>query len=267
MLGKLLKYEIKSTSRIFLLFYPLIIAMALLNKLLLFVIDSNDTLLVIPKILSITLYVLLIIAVFIITFIVTIQRFYKNLLGQEGYLMFTLPVETSSLIFSKLIVAFMWNIASMIVTAFSIFILMPLNEIIHEFPEAYAKLNEFMLLEGGISFTSFLVKVGVLCVISLIGSLLMIYASMAIGHLANKHRILCSIGAFFGLYAVVQTIGLIIAILTGNDITTNLIISAQTSPSLIMNKIFLYSLIVDIAVGVGYFIITNLILSKKLNLE
>lgn len=267
MLGKLLKYEIKSTSRIFLLFYPLIIGMALLNKLLLFVIDTNNTALVIPKILSVTLYVLLIIAVFIITFIVTIQRFYKNLLGQEGYLMFTLPVKTSSLIFSKLIVAFMWNIASIVVTAFSIFILMPINEVMHNLPKAFAELNEAMLLEGGISFTSFIVKIGILFIISLIGSLLMIYASTAIGHLANKHRVLCSIGAFFGLYAVVQTIGLIIAIITGNNITTNLIISAQTSPSIIMNKIFLYSLIVDIVVSVGYFIITNLILAKKLNLE
>ena len=42
------------------------------------------------------MYGMVIIAAFVITLIVIIQRFYKNLLTDEGYLMFTLPVKAHS---------------------------------------------------------------------------------------------------------------------------------------------------------------------------
>jgi hypothetical protein len=46
------------------------------------------------------------------TLIVLIQRFYKNLLGDEGYLMFTLPVQSWSHILSKLAVSMLWTVVS-----------------------------------------------------------------------------------------------------------------------------------------------------------
>lgn len=41
----------------------------------------------------------------VVTAVILIQRFYKNLLGSEGYLMFTLPVTVSQHLFSKTIIA------------------------------------------------------------------------------------------------------------------------------------------------------------------
>ena len=55
----------------------------------------------VPHIISIALVSMLIAAAFVITLILTIQRFYKNLLTDEGYLMFTLPVSTGRLIWSQ----------------------------------------------------------------------------------------------------------------------------------------------------------------------
>ena len=46
------------------------------------------------------------------TCVVTIQRFYKGLLGQEGYLMFTLPVKNWQLVFSKALVSFFIGMVS-----------------------------------------------------------------------------------------------------------------------------------------------------------
>ena len=62
-------------------------------------------------------------AVFIVTFFVIIQRFYKNLLGDEGYLMNTFPVTTITNITSKLSIATFWNIVSGFVAVFSIIIM------------------------------------------------------------------------------------------------------------------------------------------------
>ena len=62
-----------------------------------------------------SLFGAIVMAICVVTFIMTIQRFYKNMLGREGYLMFTLPVSVSKLIWSKLIVVMVWIILSVIV--------------------------------------------------------------------------------------------------------------------------------------------------------
>ena len=46
-----------------------------------------------------------------------VYRFYKNLMTDEGYLMFTLPVSRSQLIWSKLIVSMAWGILSAVLAA------------------------------------------------------------------------------------------------------------------------------------------------------
>ncbi len=116
MLNKLLKYEFRDTARTIPLFYlvSLIFAgLVLLAKLLNIEWFQMTT--------SIVL-LLLGIAVSIITFVIIIIRFYKNLYSNEGYLMFTLPVKPGLLLASKSIAAFFWIILSYCVTAGAFFI-------------------------------------------------------------------------------------------------------------------------------------------------
>ena len=51
------------------------------------------------------LYMGVMMAAFVVTAVILIQRFYKNLLGSEGYLMFTLPVTVTQHLLSKTIIA------------------------------------------------------------------------------------------------------------------------------------------------------------------
>lgn len=51
-------------------------------------------------------------AAFVLTLIIQIQRFSKNLLGDEGYLMFTLPASVSQHITAKLVVAVLLDVLS-----------------------------------------------------------------------------------------------------------------------------------------------------------
>ncbi len=67
---------------------------------------------IIPFAISMTIYCLLIAAVFVMTLVVTIQRFNKNLLGDEGYLSFTLPVKVTATSYSKMIISLMWTVLS-----------------------------------------------------------------------------------------------------------------------------------------------------------
>ena len=88
MLGKLLKYELKATSRVFIPLYIAILVVSIVNGL-----SLNLEILNIQGLATIVLMCLFI-SLFVITIVVTIQRFNKNLLKDEGYLMFTLPVNS-----------------------------------------------------------------------------------------------------------------------------------------------------------------------------
>lgn len=56
----------------------------------------------------------------VMTFILIVTRFDRNLLGDEGYLMFTLPAKTSTLITAKLLTAILWLFGTFLVFLLSI---------------------------------------------------------------------------------------------------------------------------------------------------
>ena len=97
---KLLKYEWKACARICLPLYAVELLVAFINRLLYSDIGSK-LLYGIPSIVMTMLYAAIMVALFVVTAVVLVQRFYKNLLGSEGYLMFTLPVSVSQHILSK----------------------------------------------------------------------------------------------------------------------------------------------------------------------
>lgn len=91
---KLLKYEWKACARTCLPLYGVLILMSLISRIL-YIIPKNASLdFMLPAIGSM-LYMGVMMAAFVVTAVILIQRFYKNLLGSEGYLMFTLPVTVS----------------------------------------------------------------------------------------------------------------------------------------------------------------------------
>ncbi len=90
MLGKLIKYEIKATARTFLPLFAALLISAGIYKLISALSAKAPQA---PEIISLILYNIILVGVFVMTFVVMVQRFYKNLLSDEGYLMFTLPVK------------------------------------------------------------------------------------------------------------------------------------------------------------------------------
>ncbi|ACL76265.1 ABC transporter permease [Ruminiclostridium cellulolyticum] len=109
MLGKLLKYEVKDTSRIIPFFYAITAVLAGLSLL------SGKLELGWFKVTSSVLLLLVGIAVFVVTLVVICMRFYKNLYSNEGYLSFTLPLKPHLHLISKAIVSFIWMILSVLI--------------------------------------------------------------------------------------------------------------------------------------------------------
>ena len=122
MLTKLLKHEFRATARIMGPLYLVLLAVALGFNFSARLMDSGNFVLNMLAALVVMAYVVAITAVFIVAFILMLQRFYKNLLGDEGYIMFTLPASVHQHVWSKLIVSAVWFIATGVVVFLSVFV-------------------------------------------------------------------------------------------------------------------------------------------------
>ncbi|MFY9176328.1 MAG: hypothetical protein WBI74_04875 [Caldicoprobacterales bacterium] len=268
MLGKLLKYEIKATARWFLPIYIIIFLFAFINRVISPFQKVGDTYSVTVEGLSffnfmrgisIFVYFALVVAVVAMTFVIIIQRFYKNLLGDEGYLMFTLPVKPWQHIVSKLLISMMWIVLSFFVIISSVLILLNIDNLFSELGRLINIARDFM----GATLM-FLIPVSALT--SSAYFIITVYNALSIGHLFTKHKILASFGAYMVIYVVSQAIFSIFAFATANRILVPLAESTATVPpqvtSLIASVTIIYALL-----GIANFIIANTILSKRLNLE
>ena len=153
MLGKLMKYDMRSGIRTFSLIWIGLALLGAINGLTIRFVLAGDTQSglvsfvfgVLPMILLVALYVAM--GIFVLVFI--IDRFYKGLLGNEGYLMFTLPVTSTAHIASKALTSMIFSVASAIVALLSGVLLMavltPLNfsDVAQAFQEAsrYLRVN------------------------------------------------------------------------------------------------------------------------------
>ncbi|OOM74586.1 hypothetical protein CLPUN_38280 [Clostridium puniceum] len=273
MLVKLMKYEIKATARILIPLYIALLAFAIINKIFIGtgLADKLEGFGSIPFILSIFGYGCTMAAVFIVTFFVIIQRFYKNLLGDEGYLMNTLPVSTMTNLTSKLSIASFWNIVSAFVAILSILIMafepISFNNFFTEMSDVLSKGYS----EIGIQLYILIFEVIVLILVALLRSLTMIYASIAIGHLFSKHRILSAFGAFIGLNFITGAISTAITLafsIVGNRLDHLQNIHLDNAAALSVAHGFIIGIIIfNLLFFLAYFIITNYILKNKLNLE
>lgn len=111
MLSKLLRLELRATSRIMLPVYALLLVSGVGAGLLALLSgrypdsDAMDTV----ASLAITVYGFVAVCAVLLTMALMVYRFYKNLMTDEGYLMFTLPVSRSQLIWAKLIASVVWS--------------------------------------------------------------------------------------------------------------------------------------------------------------
>ena len=258
MLKKLMKYEFKATGRVFLPLFGALLLISILSRIF---IELNLSM---PQALGITVSVILIIGLLVITFILTLQRFYKNLLEKEGYLMHTIPVKTESLIFSKLFAASIWQVLSLIVVIVAILILALSG---FSLADLFRGIKQVLALIGAPTYQVVLVIVEalVVAVAALFSSILSLYMCMSFGLMFNKHRGIICFGFYVGLSFVTQSIASIITLIAGlmdfGPWFMNLTVFGMIQVGVIAG--FVSSAVL----GIVYFLVTKFMLSKRLNME
>ena len=289
MIKKLCKYEFRSIGRTLIPIYIAVIAVSIITAISIAMnvnyaninYSSNSVQWAIEMnvqyklqqvftfVMSLT-YFAVMVALFVLTFVIILQRFYKGLLCDEGYLMFTLPVKPWQLITSKGITAFVISILSGIVSCISIFIMM-----IGALPQPFKFLAQFFSLENWSMFFTrlnevvpmwgiYLFEFIILVIVSSLASLYQVYASMAIGHLAKKNRILMSVVAYIVISMILSFIGGIFGVFSAFTMQNLIYINAGEA---FLHALLIFSIIISIIECVVFFVITERILSKKLNLE
>ena len=200
MLFKLLKYDFRSMWKTFSLVWAACLVLALVNRFTLDLpgradlgFDSWGS--AMSSIIALVFFGVLF-AMFVAVMIFVIQRFYKGLLGDEGYLMNTLPVPTWQLVLSKLVCAVFVSIASMVITFLACLILVPIRW--GRFLRAEDFETLWRALTGNLDALLYLFEMCVMVALGLALLTLMVYLAMAIGQLFS-HRIVMSVVAFIGL--------------------------------------------------------------------
>lgn len=270
MLSKLIGYEFKATRRIFLPAYAVVLILSLLNGIFM-VLPSNREHITMPFGVLITVYILALFAVCVLTFAYMISRFYKNLLGDEGYLMFTLPARPSELIWAKCITSTLWMMFTAIVCCISLFIMASPVIAIQDF--LWSDFWHLFSIAMQKLWSDFSVHIILLPLAILLVGLIWtanfcmhIYACLSIGSLANKHRLGFSFLAYLGFGILSEILLMIFASLSTYmpDFNPDLLsLSTLSQEYLALLLIAVYYLI-KLAIN---FVITNYILSKHLNLQ
>lgn len=278
MLGKLMKHEFRATGRMMLPVFLAVVLLGTFTAVSIYITlttgywAQSSLLSVLVSLMFITYLISLIVA-YVFCYVIMVRRFQKNLLTDEGYLMFTLPVNTHQLLWSKLLVSYVWFAASflLIIASYAALIF----GFIGMFPESVqvfeAVGESFSLIFQAASSINWLllgVEYGALLLLSPLSLCLAFYAPIALGHSFSNKKILLSVVFYFANQSIWHTIGSVFGLLTLGSIgLASQSINPETALFSSIHVSVLSSLILTIAMAVILYIVTYLMLTKRRNLQ
>lgn len=274
MLRKLLKHEFRATGRVMLPVIGILLATSVAANLSLrYLMDSRAWFLNMVGGLLMMALVVAIIGVCVVSFVLMVQRFYKNLLQDEGYVMLTLPVSIHQHIWSKLIVSSVWFIVTALaiilaccVTAFDITVVKEILWGLGRIFEELRKIQAYYAING----TAIAIEMIALVFLGLVAMCLQFYAALAAGHSLPTHKMAWSVVWYFGLQFVFQLLGVCVIQLLDQlnffdwdifypEIHLDVMAGIHIGMLLLIFGTVIY--------GAVFYAITTFFLKKRLNLE
>lgn len=291
MLKKLLKHEYKATARFFLPVYLIFIPLLAIQRLSMLLVDRVDTdNQIITAIVGFVsgmftlVTVLSLIAMLACPLVYALVRFWKNMIGDEGYLTHTLPVTTGKSILAKLIVSETWFVVTAIIALLcGVLYCISIDTDFVKF--IWEQLRDIWSLASDLGVGGWLIAVIVTAVLSLLtqlaGNLLTVFDAMSIGQIASKHKLLTSAGAYIGIMFATTTLIQAVLALIGAIFGSDILIYAESisiSPSTpditavapqtaqFIFGVLLISIVANCLIATLHFFLSRHFLSKKLNL-
>jgi hypothetical protein len=280
MLGKLVKDEFKSYRMPFGIMFLGGILFTLFMKVVCMLPYKNDVKETI-QLIGFNGYYYVIMLIGFVAMVLTIVRFYQTTVGDRGYLTWTLPVKSSTIIWSKLIGGMIWRlIASVGIAVFLLIFLAGKYWVIWDDFAMELTLNE----TDYVTLTSILkqlmslfhpaylipvILVVIMALVFMVVSQLLIYFCIAIGQLFGKWRIVASIGFYFLIMIFMEVLVIfgIAALAVGGVSVANLGIFEKMSGIGMISFALTFGIVIGLILSAAFFLLTNMIFSKHLNLE
>lgn len=271
MLGKLLKHEFRATARIMWPIFAALGGLAILGNLSGHLLDGStrSMLLRIMGVLVLVAFGLAIAVVAVMSVVVMVSRFHHNLLTDEGYLMFTLPVNVHALVWAKIIVSVVWFLAAAAAVVLSLLIVSfrvnYVQEIVKEIQQVF---STQIPAEYSGHIAAFCAEAVVAVLLSGISLCLLFYAAMAMGYGFPKNKAGLSVLFFFVFQFAAQIIGTNISYLVGRSAfdTMNSFRTAQEVLTFAHGTMG-YVIVCQLVYCGVFYLVTILNLKKRLNLE
>lgn len=291
MLGKLMKYEWKSTAKIVSIILLVVAGVTLLGAVGIILPsrylmahgeniyrggDIVAVFMAMSAMMTFFIYVFSLGGVNYVLYGYQSVRFYKTMYTDEGYLTHTLPMKPGEVLLGKTLVAAAWSVILNLCVILSMVVLFGIGMAVSrdaleymgipELSEIISEVREALVSEGYLTEAiHFILAVVGTVFLTPIGTLLMIFGGLSIGQLSRKHKLLFGILSIVGILFVNSILSQIFRVLF------TLAAMASMNPETVafmgyigaLDSGFLTALIMG---GLMYFV-TYLILSKKLNLE
>lgn len=275
MLGKLIKDECKSYRFPFGIVFLTGVIFTIFMKIICMLPYQQEAKEVI-QIFSAYGYYYIVMLISVAAQVLIVIRFYSTMVGDRGYLTWTLPVSSSTHIWAKLIGGMIWQLLANIVTIV-LLVIFYVGDYWLWSEDIRADFNGVTI--GGLASElmdlfkpEYLIPI-VLAILAMIAwsvmSFLLIYMCIAVGQLFGKWRIPASIGCYFVIMIglqVISVIGVILISMSGvffENANFNFNLSGVAVCSIIFGIMFLIGLGIDAIL----FAVTNNIFKKHLNLE
>ena len=205
------------------------------------------------------------VAVTVLTVMSVVQRFNHGIAGNEGYLVFTLPVKHETLLASKLLGAFIWTLASLLVF-FLVGALIGGPSLFAErafFDWAYLWERIWTFVQN-YSLTSTILLTAVNALLTIISVIVTIYLAIMVGQMEqfNKYRVAVAVVAFFVISWVFSLIENLLMGWSGVRMTPEYVSDLYHNYNMIVGIDSLFTLLFSILCFAG----TAWMMKKKLNL-
>lgn len=264
MFGKLMKYELRYLIRIFAPMWTAVAILSVLTRVTIgpklkgenLYLEGNEAIL--PAVIGV-ITVFAIMTMMIVAAVVLIQRFYKGMYGDEGYLMFTLPVTTGQLVHSKALSALLMMLGTELLTTLAVMIMVSYPQIWEymrfEWSDAFQIIQDLSGFTGA-QLILFMFWAVLAFLISMTAEIYKVYLAISVGQLWKKHPVAGGIIAYYVLallFAGLQT-----------AINHNSVFNLMQVKDMCMILLFTtsYSLLTLVICFFG----TKLLLDRKLNI-
>ena len=266
MFGKLMKYELKATYKWYLIISGVLAILSIFAGLLASSVITGASTFTENTALTIgSIVVLVIFAGYIgltlTNYIIIIRRFYNNIFGREGYLTWTLPTGSHTVLLVKVTSALIWSIFCFISLILSLLIFLGVIGLAQQ-QNIFDLLGTlFEKIGSSLIWQSLLFQV-----LATISGILMLYCAISLGQLFINSRIVMAFVFGFILWVVLSIIGRLFPSISISELSRTATMSSDTlSDVLVVNFIpaYIYELVKIVAM---YFTV-HYVTKFKLNLQ